>query len=140
MVLWGPAARTAFKVAPIALEVARQLDRQIRPHVLAYRLARDVDGYVGHWSTTAGGHWVVLARTDGEVLRSFPPLPSDELALLERELDRGALRHHQDLPEARIRDTATRLRPPLLARRPRAQDREYYDVEVIDVDREPPDA
>ena len=106
---WFPAARTAMKVAPFAFEMARQLDRQLRPHLLAYRLARDVDGLVGRWTSDEGGHWVVFARRDAEPLRAFPPLPTGELQILERELDRTTLRHHTALPEARVRDTTTRL-------------------------------
>ena len=66
MPIWFTAARPAIKVAPLAFEVARQLDRQLRPHLLAYRLARDVDGLVGRWTSDVGGPWVVFARRDAE--------------------------------------------------------------------------
>ena len=111
MVAWIPAARTAMKVAPFALEVARQLDRQLRPHVLAYRFARDVDGYVGRWTSGDGGHWVVFGRPEADLLRAFPPLPRGERELLERELDRSTLRHHSELPEAKVAQTAARFSP-----------------------------
>lgn len=109
MVAIGPAARIAFKYGPIALEAARRLDKQLRPHVLAYSLASSVDGYVGRWTTDKAAHWIVFPSVDGEPLRSFPPLSVTELALADRELDRTALRHHRDLPEAKVRQTADRV-------------------------------
>lgn len=137
MVAWVPVARTAVRVAPVALEVARQLDRQLRPHVLAYRFARSVDGWVARWSSSEGGHWVVFTRPEGGLLRAFPPLPPGEAEVAERELDRSILRHHDRLPEARVRDTAARL-----AARGRS-DRTFggpepIDVEVIEVERDDP--
>lgn len=109
MVAWGSVARTAIKVAPVAMTVARQLDRQLRPHVLAYRLARDVDGYVGRWTSDEGNHYVVFARRDATVLRVFPPVPGPEIDVIEHELDRGSLRHHGDMTEAKVRDTTSRV-------------------------------
>jgi hypothetical protein len=110
MVAWFPAAKTAMKVAPFALEAARQLDRQLRPHLLAYRVARDIDGFVGRWTSDEGAHWVVFATREVPLLRAFPPLPVGEVQLLETALDRAQLRHHTDLPEGRVRDKAVHLR------------------------------
>ncbi len=109
MVAWGSVARTAIKVAPVAMTVARQLDRQLRPHVLAYRLARDVDGYVGRWTSDEGNHYVVFARRDAMVLRVFPPVPGPEIDVIEDELDRASLRHHREMAEAKVRDTTARV-------------------------------
>ena len=109
MVAWGRLARTAIKVAPIATSVARRVDRQLRPHVLAYQLARDVDGYVGRWTSDEGNHYAVFARRDSSALRIFPPLPADDVTALEYEIDRGSLRHHSQLAEARVRDTTSRV-------------------------------
>ncbi len=106
MVAWVPLTRAAFKFAPIALELGRQLDRQLRPHVLAYRFARDIDGYVARWSPGKTAHWVVFARPDAAPLRAFPPLPDTEVVVVARELDRGTLRHHTQLPEARVKHGA----------------------------------
>lgn len=109
MVAIGPAARLAFKYGPIALEAARRLDKQLRPHVLAYSLASSVDGYLGRWTTDQVTHWIVFPSTEADPLRAFPPLSEAELALAGRELDRGGLRHHGDLPEARVRNTTDRV-------------------------------
>ena len=109
MVPWTLVARRAIKFAPIAIEVARQLDRQMRPHVLAYRLARDVDGYVGRWTGEKGTHWVVFARPEAGPLRVFPPASDTESADIQQEMDRSALRHHSELPEARLKDTTDRV-------------------------------
>ena len=105
MVAIGPTLRVALKVAPIALEVTRQLDRQLRPHVLAYRRAREVDGYVGRWTGQAETHWVVFPSWDGPALVAFPPLDASELATAARALDRTGLKHHRELPEARLGDS-----------------------------------
>ncbi|MFP4636540.1 MAG: hypothetical protein ACLFRD_11815 [Nitriliruptoraceae bacterium] len=109
MVAWGYLARTAIKVAPIATTVVRQVDRQLRPHVLAYRLARDVDGYVGRWTSDHGNHYAVFARRDSDVLRVFPPLTAGEVEALERDIDRSALRHHSELTEARVGEAGSRV-------------------------------
>lgn len=101
--IWGPAATLARKVAvPMAIEVARQVDRQLRPHFLAYSFARDIDGYVARWTGEQGPHFVVFSQRHGPAVRSFPPLPATEEELVHREIDRGLLRHHADLPEARL--------------------------------------
>jgi hypothetical protein len=142
MVAWIPAARTAMKVAPFALEIARQLDRQLRPHVLAYQFARSVDGWVGKWTSPEGGHWLVFNHPSGEMLRAFPPLKRSEAELVEREFDRGTLEHHSDLPEAKVRDAAMAIRsgPGRTRRRLTGGEGEdeVIDVEVIDVDRDDP--
>lgn len=104
MVAIGPAFRVAVKVAPIVLEATRQLDRQLRPHVLAYRRARDIDGYVGRWTATSGTHWLVFPDRYGWPVVAFPPLTAGELEDAARSIDRAGLRHHQDLPEARVGD------------------------------------
>lgn len=109
MVAIGPAVRAAVKYGPVALEAARRLDKQLRPHVLAYSLASSVDGLVGRWTTERGTHWIVFAAADGPPLRAFPPLAEAELTLAGRELDRTALRHHGDMPEARVRQTTDRV-------------------------------
>ena len=106
MIAWGPAMRAAAKAAPIALRVARRVDRQVRPHVLAYRLARSVDGYVAPWTAASGTHWLVFSQRDGLPLQAFPPLPRDQMAGAAAQLDASVLRHHSDLPEARARDAA----------------------------------
>jgi hypothetical protein len=101
--IWAPAAALARKVAvPVAIEVARQVDRQLRPHILAYRFARDIDGYVGRWTSEQGPHFVVFSTVHGAMVRAFPPLPVGEADLMHAELDRGLLRHHAELPEARL--------------------------------------
>jgi hypothetical protein len=142
MVAWIPAARTAMKVAPFALEIARQLDRQLRPHVLAYQFARSVDGWVGKWTSSEGGHWLVFNHPAGELLRAFPPLGTAETDVVERELDRGTLAHHSELPEAKVRDAALAIRGgPGRSRRRLSGSQEadeIIDVEVIDIDRDDP--
>ena len=114
-------ARQALKYSPIALEAARQLDRQLRPHVLAYGAARDIDGYVGRWTAADGVHWVVFPDQDAPPLRAFPPVLDAELALIDEQLDRAGLRHHLDLPEARLKAQGSRVvtAPARLARRRR---------------------
>jgi hypothetical protein len=109
MVAVGPAVRLAIKFAPVAIEVTRQLDKQLRPHVLAYRLAVSVDGVVGRWTTEKTTHWIVFPSPDGAPLRSFPPLDDAELAAADRELDRSALRHHREMPEAKVRNAGQRV-------------------------------
>ncbi|MEX0952671.1 MAG: hypothetical protein WDZ26_02440 [Nitriliruptoraceae bacterium] len=103
MVAIVPAVRLAMKFAPVAIGAARRLDRQLRPHVLAYRLAVTVDGVVGRWTTEKKTHWIVFPSPDGAPLRSFPRLDAAELAAANRELDRSALRHHSEMPEAKVR-------------------------------------
>lgn len=110
VVAWGPAIKVAVKVAPVAIEVARQVDRQVRPHVLAYRAARDVDGYVGRWTDDDGTHWLVFPDPSAEVLRAFPPLSDGEREKVGRELNRRALTHHSELPEAKAWNAAAKLR------------------------------
>jgi hypothetical protein len=101
--IWAPAAALARKVAvPMAIEVARQVDRQLRPHVLAYRFARDIDGHVARWTGEKGPHFLVFSDIGGAPIRSFPPLAPAEAELADRELDRSLLRHHAELPEARL--------------------------------------
>ena len=106
MAAWFPLARRAVRVAPVAMRVARQVEREVRPHLLAYRAAQDVDGYVGRWTGAKGRHWLVFSRPDGPLTRAFPPLPGNEDRVVEQELDRAQLRHHSDLPEARFRQQA----------------------------------
>ena len=120
---WPVLARRALKYTPIALEAARQLDRQLRPHVLAYGSARDVGGFVGRWTAGDGVHWVVFPERDAPPLRAFPPLSATELQIVDEQLDRSALKHHTELPEARVRQTGTRLAetPAKLARRRRTR-------------------
>lgn len=100
--------RTAMRAAPVAVEVARQLDRHLRPHVRAYQLARSVDGYVGSWTDGDGTHWVVFPDRGGAPLRAFPPLDDRELATVHRRIDRATLRSHHDLPEGLVRQRAER--------------------------------
>jgi hypothetical protein len=102
MVAWLPLAQRALKYTPMALAAARQLDRQLRPHVLAYRLARDVDGLVGRWTSDEGNHYVVFPSREGSPVRVFPPVSTEERRLLEREIDRSVLQHHSELPEAKM--------------------------------------
>jgi hypothetical protein len=97
----APLVRYAIKYSPVALEVARQLDRQLRPRLLAYRRAREVDGFVGRWTGASTTHWLVFPRQHAEPVAAFPPLAVEELDVVHRELDRASLRHHSDLPEAR---------------------------------------
>lgn len=120
---WPLIASRALKYSPIALEAARQLDRQLRPHVLAYGSARDVDGYVARWTAGDGVHWLVFPDRDAPPLRAFPPLSAAELQIVDDQLDRTTLRHHAELPEARVRDSGSRLAqaPGKLARRRRNQ-------------------
>lgn len=118
-----PALRYALKYGPVALEVARQVDRQLRPHIMAYRLARAVDGYVASWSAKHT-HWVVFPTRDGAPLKAFPPLPDEELATITRELDRTTLRHHGELLEAKVKDRTDRVvqAPVQVVRRLRRSD------------------
>jgi hypothetical protein len=103
MVAIGPAVRVAIKVAPVALEVARQLDQKLRPHVRAYQLARSVGGVVGSWTVDDGTHWVVFKHSGGHPLQAFPPLPAAELEMAAREIDRSTLKPHTELPEHRVK-------------------------------------
>ena len=103
MVAIWPAARVAIKFAPVAIEVARQLDKQLRPHVLAYRFAVSVDGVIGRWPTEEATHWIVFPSPHGAPLRSFPPLDDVEIATAGAEIDRSALRHHSEMPEAKVK-------------------------------------
>jgi hypothetical protein len=146
MVAFGPAVRVAVKVAPIAIEVARQVDRQLRPHVLAYRLARDVDGYVGRWTAQDAAHWLVFPDRSGPPLRAFPPLPPAELEAAHGQLDRVGLRHHSQLPEARARDAVASLRAgPARLRGRRGLDafgpdgERHLEVTVLETATEPDD-
>lgn len=102
MVAIGPAVRLGIKVAPIVIEVTRQLDRQLRPHVLAYRRAREVDGFVGSWTDERATHWLVFPERYAPPVVAFPPLEPAELAIAARAIDRMGLRYHDDLPEARL--------------------------------------
>ena len=98
--------RVAMKAAPVALEVARQVDRRVRPHVRAYQLARSVDGFVGSWTDGEGVHWVVFPERDAKPLRAFPPLSDRELDTAHKRIDRATLRSHRDLPEEAVRRRA----------------------------------
>jgi hypothetical protein len=102
----GPLVRYAIKFSPVVIEVARQLDRQLRPHLLAYRRAREVDGYVGRWTDESATHWLVFPRRNAEPVSAFPPLRIQELDLAHREIDRATLKHHAELPEARAGERA----------------------------------
>lgn len=106
---WPIVAKTALKYSPIVLEAARQLDRQLRPHVLAYGSARDVGGYLGRWTADDGVHWIVFPERDAPPLKAFPPLTPAELELVDQQLDRSTLKHHADLPEARVKQTGSRI-------------------------------
>ena len=108
MVALGPTLRYAVRYGPVVLEVARQVDRQLRPHVKAYRLARAVDGFVANW-TAAHAHWVVFPTRDGWPVQAFPALSDDILTTIARELDRGTLRHHSELLEAKLKDRTERV-------------------------------
>ena len=121
---WPMLAGRALKYTPIALEAARQLDHQLRPHLLAYGAARDVDGFVARWTATDGVHWVVFPDRQARPLRAFPPLPEAELHVIDEQLDRGTLKHHQELPEARVKQTGSKLVnvPSKLVQRRRADD------------------
>jgi hypothetical protein len=109
MVAVGPFVRYAIKLSPVALEVARQVDRQLRPRVLAYRRAREVDGFVGRWTAASATHWLVFPRRDAEPVVAFPPLREEELDLAHGEIARDTLRHHAELPEARAGERARSL-------------------------------
>jgi len=109
MMPWFLVAKRALKYTPIVLEGARQLDRQLRPHLLAYGAARDVDGFVARWTATDGVHWVVFPDREARPLRAFPPLPAAELEVVDEQLDRSTLKHHGDLPEARAKATGSKL-------------------------------
>ena len=100
--------RTAMRAAPVAVEVARRLDRHLRPHVLAYQLARSIDGYVASWTAGDGTHWVVFPDRGGAPLRAFPELSDRELSTVQRRIDRTTLRSHRDLPEGLVRQRAER--------------------------------
>ena len=121
---WPTLAGRALKYTPIVLEGARQLDRQLRPHLLAYGAARDVDGFVARWTATDGVHWVVFPDREARPLRAFPPLPKAELEVIDEQLDRSTLKHHADLPEARVKATGSRLAltPVKIVQRRRAAD------------------
>lgn len=121
---WSLVARRALKYSPIVLQGARQLDRQLRPHVLAYGAARDVDGFVARWTATDGVHWVVFPNPDAPPLRAFPPLPAAELEVVDEQLDRRTLKHHGELPEARVKATGSKLTtvPTRLIQRRRPDD------------------
>ena len=106
---WPVVAKTALKYSPLVLEAARQLDRQLRPHVLAYGSARDVGGYVGRWTADDGVHWIVFPEPDAAPLKAFPPLTVAELHVVDQQLDRATLKHHTALPEARVKDTGSRI-------------------------------
>jgi hypothetical protein len=106
---WPLVARSALRYSPIVLEAARQLDRQLRPHVLAYGSARDVGGYVGRWTADDGVHWIVFPERDAPPLKAFPPLTSTELQVVAEQLDRSTLKHHTELPEARVKQTGSRI-------------------------------
>lgn len=118
----APAVRLAVRYAPVAIEVARQLDKQLRPHVLAYRHAREIDGYIARWTTDDGTHWVVFPDRQAAPVAAFPPIADAELAELAALLDRAVLQHHLELPEARIGAgvrTVSQAPQLLLRRRPR---------------------
>ena len=105
----GPLFRVAWKVSPIALEVGRQVMQKVRPHVQAYQLARAVNGWVGQWTTPDATHWLVFESRGGEVLAAFPPLSDGEVAAAEASIDRDTLLPHHDLPENRLRETASQV-------------------------------
>jgi hypothetical protein len=109
MIAIGPAVRVALKVAPVALEVARQLDQKLRPHVRAYQLARSVGGVVGSWTVDDGTHWVVFKHTGGHPLQAFPPLTEAQLEMAAREIDRATLQPHTELLEHRLKERAERV-------------------------------
>lgn len=144
MVAWVPIARTALKVAPVVLEVGRQLDKQLRPHVLAYRLARDVDGYVARWSGSEVPCWLVFPSPDAPPLRAFPPVPPAELGTAAASIAPETLTHWSELPEAKLaaRGAAVAHSPKRAAdklRRVRSDSsvpapEEILDAEVVDVE------
>jgi hypothetical protein len=109
MVAIGPAVRVAIKVAPVALEVARQLDQKVRPHVRAYQLARSSGGVVGSWTVDDGTHWVVFNHVGGHPLQAFPPLSEAQLEMAAREIDRSTLKPHTELPEHRVKQGVERV-------------------------------
>lgn len=109
MVAVGPLVRYAIRFSPVVLEVARQVDRQLRPRVLAYRRAREVDGFVGRWTAASATHWLVFPRRDAEPVVAFPSLTEEELDLAHRQIARETLRHHTQLPEARAGERARSL-------------------------------
>ena len=101
--------RLAMKATPVVIEVVRQADRHLRPHLRAYQLARSVDGYVASWTDGDGTHWVVFPDRQGRPLRAFPPLSDRELDTVHRRIDRSTLRSHRDLPEEAVRSRAERV-------------------------------
>lgn len=101
--------RMAMRAAPVAVEVARQVDRRLRPHIRAYQAARAVDGYVAQWTDGDGVHWVVFPEATGRPLRAFPPLSDRELDTVHERIDRDTLRSHRDLPEEVVRSRAERV-------------------------------
>jgi hypothetical protein len=108
MPAFGPAVRVAIKVAPIALEVARQVDQKVRPHVRAYRFARSVGGVVGSWTVEDGTHWVVFKHRGGHPLQAFPPMSEANLEMAAREIDRSTLKPHTELPEHAVQQRLER--------------------------------
>jgi hypothetical protein len=102
MVAWLPLTRRAVKLAPIALEVARQLDKQLRPHVLAYRKAKEMDGFVARFTDEDGHtHWLVFPVQGAAPVAAFPPLTDAQVEQARTTLDVGQLTHHSELPEAK---------------------------------------
>ncbi|MFA9444582.1 hypothetical protein [Egicoccus sp. AB-alg6-2] len=113
-----PFLRRGWAFAPVVIEVARQADRHVRPHVRAWQLAEAVDGWVGRWTDNDGTHWVVFKQPDAPPLQAFPALRDAELARAGRELDRNGLKRHDELPEAtamrqveRVRELPQKLMP-----------------------------
>lgn len=114
----GPLVRRGWKFAPVVIQAARQADRHVRPHLRAWQLASDVDGWVGRWTANDGTHWVVFKTPDSPPLQAFPALREAELERAGRELDRASLKKHDQLPEAtamrqvaRVRDLPGKLKP-----------------------------
>ena len=112
----GPLIRRGWKMAPVVIEAARQADRRVRPHLRAWQLATDVDGWIGRWTDHDGTHWVVFKQPEAPPLQAFPPLRDAELERAGRELDRSGLKKHDQMPEAtamrqvsRVRDLPGRL-------------------------------
>ncbi|MFA9431768.1 hypothetical protein [Egicoccus sp. AB-alg2] len=95
-----PLLKRGWAMAPVVIEVARQVEKQVGPHVRAWQLANSVDGWVGRWTDHAGAHWVVFKSPDAPPLQAFPPLSDAELRRAGQDLDRAQLRHHRELPEA----------------------------------------
>ncbi|GGI08010.1 hypothetical protein [Egicoccus halophilus] len=114
-----PLIRRGWAFAPVVVEVARQVEKQVGPHVRAWQLASAVDGLVGRWTDRHGTHWVVFADADAAPLEAFPPLRDADLRRAGEELDRSGLRRHDELPEATALHQLQRVRelPELLARR-----------------------